>query len=221
MAPSVDLMCHERALIARGEIVVGLDEVGRGSLAGPLVVGAVTLRALVEPPAGLNDSKALSARQREALVPRLRDWVDSWSLGWVSPAEIDEWGLSLALSVAATRAIDGLSHPPSFALIDGPHNFLRAPRDVAFGVVAPATPYAALAHATLVKGDSASASIAAASVLAKVHRDQFMRELHAKCPWYAWEANKGYGSAAHLAALRERGPSIHHRRSWKLPNKGH
>ena len=211
-------MIYERALIERGELVVGLDEVGRGSLAGPLVVGAVTLHVAVDPPPGLDDSKALSPRQREALVPQLEDWVDEWSLGWVSPAEIDEWGLARALSTAATRAIDGLRRRPSFALIDGAQNFLRAPRDVAFGVDAPPAPYGALAHTTIVKGDSASATIAAASVFAKVSRDQFMRELHARCPLYGWDANKGYGSATHLAALRELGPSEHHRRSWKLPN---
>jgi ribonuclease HII len=211
-------MSHERALIARGEVVVGLDEVGRGSLAGPLVVGAVALRTGDQPPGGLDDSKALSARQREVLAPQLEQWADGWSLGWVSAAEIDAWGLSLALSVAATRALDVLSSRPSFALLDGPYNFLRAPRDVAFGVEAPPTPYAGLAHETIVRGDSHSAAIAAASVLAKVRRDQFMRELHAECPSYGWDANKGYASAAHVAALRELGPSIHHRRTWKLPN---
>lgn len=211
-------MSHERELIARGEVVVGLDEVGRGSLAGPLVVGAVTLRAMAAPPEGLDDSKALSPRQREALVPQLDGWADEWSLGWVSAGEIDEWGLALALSVAATRALDGLSRAPTFALVDGSHNFLRAPRDVALGVDAPPTTYAGMAHTTIVKGDSVSAATAAASVLAKVRRDQHMRELHAECPQYSWDANKGYGSAAHLAALRTLGPSFHHRRSWKLPN---
>lgn len=211
-------MSHERALIARGEVVVGIDEVGRGSLAGPLVVGAVALGTLADPPEGLDDSKALSPRQREALVPQLEAWVDGWSLGWVTAGEIDAWGLALALSVAASRALDELSPQPSFALVDGTHNFLRAPRDVALGVDAPSTPYAGLAHSTIVRGDAASAVIAAASVLAKVHRDQFMRELHAQCPHYAWDANKGYGSAAHLEALRTFGPSPHHRRSWKLPN---
>ena len=211
-------MSHERALIGHGEVVVGLDEVGRGSLAGPVVVGAVVLGDLVDPPRGLDDSKALSPRQRETLAPLLETWVDAWSLGWASAAEIDEWGLSLALSAAANRALDALTRRPSFALIDGAHNFLRAPRDVAFGVDSPPAPYAGLAHRTIVRGDSASAAIAAASVLAKVRRDQFMRELHAQCPLYGWDANKGYGSAAHLAALRAYGPSEHHRRSWKLPN---
>ena len=217
MVQTIDLMSHERGLIARGEVVVGLDEVGRGSLAGPVVVGAVVLRKVDDPPVGLNDSKALRARQREALVPQIQRWVDCWSLGWASAAEIDEWGLSRALSVAATRALDALADPPSFALVDGSYNFLRAPRDVAFGVEAPPSPYEGLAHETIVRGDSASAAIAAASVVAKVHRDQFMRELHVECPAYGWNANKGYGSATHLAALREYGPSVHHRRSWKLP----
>ncbi len=218
MASAVDLLRHERALISRGDVVVGLDEVGRGSLAGPLVVGAVTLSVVKDPPEGLDDSKALSPRQRETLVPELERWCDEWSLGWASAVEIDEWGLAMALSVAATRAINGLARRPSFALVDGSHNFLRAPRDVSFGVDAPPAAYADLAHTTIVRGDSASAVIAAASVIAKVRRDQYMRELHAQCPHYAWESNKGYGSAAHLTALRALGPSVHHRRSWKLPN---
>ncbi|MHB8827784.1 MAG: ribonuclease HII [Acidimicrobiales bacterium] len=218
MASAVDLLLNERALISRGDVVVGLDEVGRGSLAGPLVVGAVTLSVVKDPPGGLNDSKALSPRQREALVPELERWCDEWSLGWVSAVEIDEWGLAMALSVAANRALDGLTCRPSFALVDGPYNFLRAPRDVPIGVDAPPSLYADLAHTTIVKGDSTSAVIAAASVVAKVRRDQYMRELHAQCPYYAWESNKGYGSAAHLTALRALGPSNHHRRSWKLPN---
>ena len=211
-------MSHERVLFARGEVVVGLDEVGRGSLAGPLVVGAVALCADVDPPEGLDDSKALSARQREALAPQLEQWVDAWSLGWVSAEEIDAWGLSLSLSVAASRAIGALAREPSFALVDGAYNFLRPPRDIALGSDVPPTPFAGLACETIVRGDSQSAAIAAASVIAKVRRDRYMRELHAECPSFGWDANKGYGSSAHLAALREHGPSIHHRRTWKLPN---
>ena len=126
-------MGHERALIGRGEVVVGLDEVGRGSLAGPLAVGAVVLGDVREPPRGLTDSKALSPRQREELAPRVREWARDWSLGWASAREIDAWGLRVALSVAATRAVAGLTVAPSFALIDGPVNFLRLPRDIAMG----------------------------------------------------------------------------------------
>ncbi len=209
-------MGHERALLARGQVVVGLDEVGRGSLAGPLAVGAVVVDDEREPPHGLADSKALTPRRREALVPLLCEWARDWSLGWASAREIDEWGIRLALSVAATRALDALMVTPSYALIDGPINFLRPPRDVALGTDVPPTPYAALAHDTLVKGDARSAVIAAASVIAKVARDEVMRELHVLHPSFGWDENKGYGTAAHRASIRAVGPTAQHRRTWKL-----
>lgn len=209
-------MGHERALIARGEVVVGLDEVGRGSLAGPLAVGAVVLGEVLEAPEGLTDSKALSPRQREVLAPRVREWALDWSLGWASAPEIDAWGLSVALSVAATRAVAGLTVTPSYALIDGPHNFLRLPRDVAMDATIPVASYAALPHETLVKGDARSAVIAGASVIAKVARDALMRELHATHPSYGWDENKGYGTLAHRNSIRTNGPTAHHRQTWKL-----
>ncbi len=208
-------MGYERALIQRGEVVVGLDEVGRGSLAGPLGVGAVVGGASL-PPSGLTDSQALSARQRESLVAPLHEWARDWALGWASAQEIDEWGLSLALGVAASRAIAGLSLAPSYALVDGPHNFLRASRQLPLGVEIPAMAYGELAHDTLVKGDARCASIAAASVLAKVARDGVMRELHVDYPVYGWDENKGYGTAAHRESIRRHGASIQHRRTWNL-----
>jgi len=208
-------MGHERALAERGEIVVGLDEVGRGSLAGPLGVGAVVSGAS-SPPPGLTDSKALSARQRERLVAPLHEWARDWSVGWASAQEIDEWGLSLALSVAASRAVAGLTLAPTYALVDGPHNFLRGPRQLALGVDVPVMSYADLAHDALVKGDARCASIAAASVLAKVARDEVMRELHVDFPVYGWDENKGYGTATHRESIRRHGASIQHRRTWKL-----
>lgn len=209
-------MARERVLIARGEVVVGLDEVGRGSLAGPLAVGAVVLRELHEPPKGLTDSKALSSRQRDELAPRVREWALDSSLGWTSAQEIDEWGLSVALSVAANRAVAGLAVTPSYALIDGPYNFLRLPRDVAMDAQIPEATYATLAHETLVKGDARSAVIAGASVIAKVARDALMRELHVAHPTYGWDENKGYGTAAHRKSIRANGPTLHHRQTWKL-----
>ena len=119
-----DFLQFERPLLERGEIVVGLDEVGRGALAGPLTVGAVVLSSLREPPEGLNDSKLLSRRRREDLQIPLREWCDDWSLGSVSAREIDEWGIRVAQAVASTRALQGLRVAPTYALVDGPINFL-------------------------------------------------------------------------------------------------
>ncbi len=217
-----DLLSHERPLVARGQVVVGIDEVGRGALAGPLTVGAVVVVNDAPAPAGLNDSKLLTVSQREALVEPLRAWSADWSLGSVSAREIDAWGLRLALAVAATRALDGLRICPTHALIDGSFNFLTAPLDVGFGVdPPPRLAYARLPYTTIVKGDQRSAAIAAAAVLAKVSRDQLMVQLHEACPEFGWSSNKGYGAPQHLAAIREQGPTLQHRQSWRLPQWQH
>jgi ribonuclease HII len=213
-----DLLVHEREWLARGEIVVGIDEVGRGALAGPMVLGAVVLTGASPPPENLTDSKLLTARQREALVEPLQGWAADWSLGSVSAHEIDAWGLRLALAVAATRALDALRVRPSVALIDGSFNLLRAPPNVRFGVESPpALSYHSMAATTFVKGDQRCASIAAASVLAKVHRDRIMVELSRDFTDYAWSSNKGYGAKVHMDAIRRLGPTTHHRHSWQLP----
>ncbi|MGH3732644.1 MAG: ribonuclease HII [Acidimicrobiales bacterium] len=212
-----DLLAYERALVKRGEVVVGIDEVGRGALAGPLTVGAVVLTHVTRAPKGLNDSKLLTPGEREALVAPLESWATDWSLGSSSSNEIDRWGLRLALAVAATRAIDGLQVLPTHALMDGPLNLLDAPlrlEDQLSG--APELRYAGLAHTTLIKGDSLSASIAAASVLAKVQRDRTMVGISDEFPVYGWADNKGYGVPQHLRALGEVGPSCHHRITWRL-----
>jgi ribonuclease HII len=215
-----DLLVHERALLDRGEIVVGIDEVGRGALAGPMVLGAVVVTGAAAPPESLNDSKLLTPPQREALVGPIESWAADWSLGSVSAAEIDAWGLRLALAVAATRALDGLRVRPSAALIDGSFNLLRAPQDIPFGVArAPALKYRAMTATTIVKGDQHCASIAAASVLAKVHRDRVMVELDGDFNDYGWSSNKGYGVKVHMEALRRLGQTVHHRHSWQLPEQ--
>jgi ribonuclease HII len=212
-----DLLANERALVEAGEIVVGIDEVGRGALAGPLTVGAVVITHSKRAPKGLTDSKMLSPAEREALIAPLERWATDWSLGSVSSEEIDRWGLRLALAVAATRAIDGLSVLPTHALIDGPFNLLDAPPRLEDQVNdAPELRYAALAHTTLIKGDGLSATIAAASVLAKVQRDRTMVGLSDEFPAYGWDANKGYGVPHHLAALVDEGPCCHHRLTWRL-----
>jgi len=216
---ALDLLAFERPLLRRGEIVVGLDEVGRGALAGPMTVGAVVLRSERPPPAGLTDSKALSARQRDSLRPHVESWADQWSLGWVSASEIDGWGLRLALAVAATRALDALTMRPTHALIDGSFNLLTAPGQLNFAGETPTLRYADLAHTTIVKGDRASASIAAASVLAKVGRDRVMHDLDGDSPDFGWASNKGYGTPIHLAAIAVSGPGGQHRQTWRIPTR--
>lgn len=213
-----DLLVHERAWLDRGEIVVGIDEVGRGALAGPMVLGAVVLTGASAPPETLNDSKLLTALQREALEEPLMEWAADWSLGSVSASEIDAWGLRLALAVAATRALDALRVRPSVALIDGSFNLLRAPTDVSFGVEAPPElVYRTMSVTTFVKGDQRCASIAAASVLAKVARDRLMVDLDRHFADYGWSSNKGYGVERHMEAIRRLGQTVHHRHSWRLP----
>lgn len=216
-----DLLEFERDLIEDGKVVVGIDEVGRGALAGPLMVGAVTLRDCTAPPEGLDDSKRLSAATRASLVEPLQGWVDEWSIGVVSPAEIDEWGMRLALAVGATRALEGLSSTPTHALVDGPLNLLSATlefRGVAVSTCPPLT-YDELAATMIVGGDARCATIAAAAVLAKVARDSKMVELAGECGEYGWERNKGYGAPEHLDAIRRCGLSVHHRASWNLPEQ--
>lgn len=217
-APPHDLLEYERALLDRGEVVVGIDEVGRGALAGPMTVGAVVVCGADLPPERLNDSKLLTPVRRTSLVEPIRQWAAEWSLGSVSASEIDAWGLRLALAVAATRALDGLTSVPTYGLIDGSFNLLSSPLDVGFGVVRPPPlRYASLPATTIVKGDQRCATIAAASILAKVHRDSVMVELHEAHAEYQWASNKGYGVPAHLEAIRRHGPSSHHRRTWRLP----
>ncbi len=213
-----DLMAAERAALRDGRVVVGVDEVGRGALAGPLAVGAVVVTRPRSAPEGLDDSKALTEREREALEAPLDGWATAWALGWASAQEIDWWGLRTALAVAASRALEGLGTRPDLCLVDGPVNLLRS--SLQCPLDAPAPPplaFADLECRPVVRGDATCATIAAASVLAKVARDRLMVELDARYPDYGWRRNKGYGAPEHLAALRRLGPSAEHRRSWRLP----
>jgi ribonuclease HII len=200
--------------------VVGIDEVGRGALAGPVMVGAVVLDGLREAPAGLADSKALTASQREALVPAIEQWASAYAVGVASASEIDEWGLRIALAVATDRALSQLTFVPRRALIDGPINLLRVPPRMIFGEAPPPMAWAELPVVTIVKGDQHCATISAAAIIAKVRRDALMRELHVLSPLYGWHANKGYGSLEHRRSLAKYGPTHLHRRSWALPEVG-
>jgi ribonuclease HII len=197
----------EKELWAQGaEVVVGLDEVGRGAWAGPLTIGAAVLphdRRVNR----VRDSKQLTEVERERLFDRIADWCVTWSVGHASQAECDALGMSDAQRLAARRALDALAVPHDAVLVDGTWDF------VADGTTR-----------TLVKGDARCLSIAAASILAKVVRDRMMREAAVHHPEYGFEGNKGYPSPGHRAALAGYGPSAIHRRSWvfmdKLPWSG-
>lgn len=177
--------------------VAGVDEVGRGPLAGPVTAAAVVLDPKCIPD-GLNDSKKLTAKRRLELYWQLLDCADV-SIAHASVAEIDEINILRASHLAMERAIAGLQVLPEHVLIDG--NMI--PR----GLRLPAT--------TLVKGDSRSVSISAASIVAKVCRDCVLVDLAQQHPGYGWETNMGYGSKKHMEALRSLGATPHHRRSFK------
>ncbi|MEX5728066.1 ribonuclease HII [Rhodovulum iodosum] len=188
---------YEAAALARGlSPVVGVDEVGRGPLAGPVTAAAVRLDFARLPP-GLDDSKRLSALRRAALAAAIRETAEV-SVGHASVAEIDLLNILQASHLAMCRAIAGLRTPPALALIDGN----RLPRDLP------------CAGTAVVKGDARCLSIAAASIVAKVERDALMVDLAQQHPGYGWERNAGYPTKAHLAALRDIGVSPHHRRSF-------
>ncbi|WP_043672572.1 ribonuclease HII [Clavibacter michiganensis] len=199
----------ERELLGAGAaLVIGCDEVGRGALAGPVAVGMAAIGPDAGAfPLGLRDSKMLSEKRREALHPAVVDWVRHSAVGMASAAEVDALGITACLGLAGRRALVELHHAgvpllASVVLLDGAHDWL--------------TPH--LAHPVpvrlRVKADRDCASVAAASVLAKVDRDRMMAAWHEDHPEYGWAGNKGYGSAAHLDAIRERGASELHRRTW-------
>jgi ribonuclease HII len=177
--------------------VAGVDEVGRGPLAGPVTAAAVVLDPSCIPE-GLEDSKKLSAKKRQLLYEQLLKCADV-SIAHASVAEIDEINILRASHLAMERAIAGLRVPPEHCLIDGN----MVPR----GLQLPAT--------TLVKGDSRSLSISAASIVAKVCRDCVLVDLAQQHPGYGWETNMGYGSKKHMEALQKLGVTPHHRRSFK------
>ena len=178
------------------ELICGVDEAGRGPLAGPVCAAAVSLpKGLVIP--GLNDSKKLSDKRRRELFPIIQQEAVSFGIAFASQEEIDEINILQATFLAMRRAMEQLNPQPEFALIDGN-------RETDFGVPCK----------TVIKGDSLSANIAAASVLAKVTRDNWMMEAAEKYPGYGFEIHKGYGTKAHYAALEKLGPCPIHRRSF-------
>ena len=187
----------EDALYEKGyHAIAGVDEAGRGPLAGPVCAAAVILPKDLEIP-GLNDSKKLTDKRRREIFPLIKQHAIAYGIGLASEQEIDEINILQATFLAMQRAIDQLEGKADFALIDGN-------REKDFG----------LSVMTVVKGDSRSANIAAASILAKVTRDDLMNELAKEYPEYGFEIHKGYGTKAHYAAITEHGASPIHRKTF-------
>jgi ribonuclease HII len=217
----------ERRLLRSGcHLVAGMDEVGRGALAGPVSVGVVAVHPHTRSaPVGTRDSKLLTPDARTALVPLLRDWAHAWAVGHAGPEEIDAWGIVTALRMAGRRALADLGQQCDCVLLDGSHDWLTDPAgeqllDLPSSATAPRILLGIEPTVrTVVKGDQQCAAVAAASVLAKVERDAHMVELARRHPGYGWQRNKGYTSTEHVAGLREHGPSPLHRRSWRLPTQ--
>ncbi len=192
---------RERALWDAGyRYVAGLDEAGRGCLAGPVVAAAVVLPHDADLPT-VRDSKTLRRAAREAARARIEAEAVAFAVGVCSPAEIDEVNILQAALEAMRRAARALAVPPDYLLVDG---------NQPLGDEAPAP------HEAIVQGDATSLSVAAASILAKTTRDARMRRLHADFPAYGWNTNVGYPTKAHYAALAAHGPTPHHRRSFRL-----
>jgi ribonuclease HII len=178
--------------------IMGLDEVGRGCLAGPVVAAGVILDP-TNIPEGINDSKQLSAQKRESIATQIIETALFWTIQECTPIEIDEINILWASLRAMEKCVNTPKANPDYLLIDG-NRYIPT----------------LLPHQCIVKGDTKSASIAAASILAKVHRDKLMKSLHTEYPFYNWDSNVGYPTAAHYKGLFEYGLTVHHRRSFNL-----
>ncbi|MET1089131.1 MAG: ribonuclease HII [Arthrobacter sp.] len=212
---------HERTFKAQGvRLVAGVDEVGRGALAGPVSVGiAVVDLERQRPLAGVRDSKLLSPAERERLDPLVRRWSVASAVGHASAQEIDAIGIIAALRLAGTRAWQEIlagGVTPDMVLLDGSHNWLSPAGQLSlFDEPVLEVVCDAPVH-TKIKADMQCLSVAAASVIAKVERDRKMRELHTEYPDFGWDINKGYATMLHRDALRAAGPTPYHRVSWRL-----
>ena len=194
--------CMLERFLIEGRIEAGCDEAGRGCLAGPVTAAAVILPENFSNDV-LNDSKQLTERQRDALRPIIEREAVAWAVAFVSPQEIDEINILKASFLAMHRAVAALKVRPEALLIDG-NRF---------------TPYAGIPHTCIVKGDGKMMSIAAASVLAKTHRDEYMRRIATEYPQYGWEVNKGDPTKAHREAIARFGATVYHRASFRLLNQ--
>lgn len=216
--PTLD---HERSFLAPGvRLLAGVDEVGRGALAGPVSVGIAVVNledhSLL---ADVRDSKLLKPEDRERLEPMVRQWAVASAVGHATSGEIDRIGIIAALRLAGTRAwLDILAGGtrPDVVLLDGSHNWLSPEVQASLFDTAPVVPSCDAPVHTKVKADMTCLSVAAASVLAKVARDRIMVDLHGGYPAYGWNENKGYATSSHRDVIRIQGPSVHHRTSWNL-----
>ena len=212
----------ERALQRDGHrVLAGMDEVGRGALAGPVTVGVVVIdEGCRTVPQGVKDSKLLAPHARERMVPRIERWAVAHAVGHASPAEIDDVGIIAALRLAGCRALAATGIRPDLVILDGNHDWLTAPEDVGLLAFAHEDDVPTPPVTTMIKADLKCSSVAAASVLAKVTRDRIMVDLATHDDGYAeygWVENKGYAAPEHMDALRRLGPCELHRRSWRLP----
>ncbi|MBO0979420.1 ribonuclease HII [Microbacterium sp. SD291] len=209
VAPKLTL---ERRLLGECELIISLDEVGRGALAGPVAVGAAVMDAAGarrRVPEGLRDSKLVTEKRRPDVAARAAAWVQASAVGWASAAEIDEVGIMRALGLAASRAVQsvvdqGAALETALVLLDGNHDYVSAVHPVPLRV------------RPVIKADRDCASVSAASVIAKVARDSHMTALHEGHPSYQWDRNKGYASTEHRDAIRMLGLSPYHRASWAI-----
>lgn len=218
----------EAELLASHALVGGMDEVGRGALAGPVSVGLAIVGAATPDafPQGLADSKQLSPARREALVEPCRAWLIDSAVAHAQPAEIDALGIVGALRLAGARALARVGergHAPGIVILDGSADWLSRPDEDLLTALGPApagpdAPREIPPVRTQVGADARCAVVAAASVLAKVERDALMRDL--EDPGYDWASNKGYATPAHVAGLGRLGAGDQHRRSWRLPGLG-
>lgn len=186
-----------------GLVEAGCDEAGRGCLAGSVFAAAVILSAGYDN-AALNDSKKLTERRRYELREQIMADAEAWAVGEVTPEEIDRINILKASFLAMHRALDRLKVRPEAVIVDG-NRFV---------------PYRDLPYTTVVKGDGKYQAIAAASILAKTFRDDYMKSLHREYPCYGWDGNKGYPTAEHRRAIREHGVSPYHRMSYNLLGNG-
>jgi ribonuclease HII len=203
--PTLDV---ELELFASGSsLIIGIDEVGRGAMAGPVMVGVCALTpGITEFPAGLRDSKLVSEKKRSSLFPEVQQWAPT-AVGEASAAEIDELGITACLGLAARRALIllhevGVPVGEATVLLDGAHDWLNPALSSKLPVV------------TRVKADQDCAVVSAASIVAKVTRDELMVSLDADHPQYGWASNKGYGAAVHMDAIKTIGLTPYHRASW-------
>ncbi len=212
----------ERSLQRDGHrVLAGMDEVGRGALAGPVSVGVVVIdEGCRSAPVGVKDSKLLTPLARGRMVRPIQRWARAYAVGHSSPAEIDEIGIMGGLRLAGMRALASVRAGglvPDLVILDGNHDWLTPPDELGLLAFAHEGAPSVPPVRTMIKADLKCSSVAAASVIAKVERDAIMVDLDPDHPVYGWAVNKGYAAPEHMLALEAHGPCVQHRRSWRLP----